>query len=235
MTHCPCGNSTGLRDYDAVGETQHTRVLLADDHELILEGLERLLSQRADLEIVARERRGDTALQRLEAGDVDLAVLDISMPGLDGLSVIQEANARRLETSFILLTMFDDLAYVRKAESLGVRVFLLKEAATTELLVAIDAALEGRRYLSSSLMDRILRTEPPPADAAAFEKLTPAELEVLRELSLNKTSREIAATLGVSHRTVQNHRAHICAKLDLKGSNRLLEFAIEHRERLSPE
>ena len=219
----------------AVGETKHTRVLLADDHELILEGLERLLSQRDDLTIVAKERRGDAALERLRAGDIDLAVLDISMPGLDGLSVIREANALALTTHFILLTMFDDLTYVRKAESLGVKVFLLKEAATTELLLAIDAALDGHRYLSSSLMERILRTEPPAADSVDFEKLTPAELEALRELSLNKTSREIAATLGVSHRTVQNHRAHICAKLDLKGSNRLLEFAIENRERLSPD
>ncbi len=219
----------------AVVETKRTRVLLADDHELILEGLDRLLGEREDLEVVARARRGDDALARLGVGDVELAILDISMPGLDGLSVIAQANTLRLPTRFVLLTMFDDLSYVRKAESLGVKVFLLKEAATAELLLAIDAALDNRRYLSSSLMERMLRTESTPPDAASFDQLTPAELEVLRELSLNKTSREIAATLGVSHRTVQNHRAHICAKLELKGSNRLLEFAIENRERLSPE
>ncbi|MCA9629891.1 MAG: response regulator transcription factor [Myxococcales bacterium] len=216
-------------------DPKRTRVLLADDHELILEGLERLLGQRPELEIVARTRRGDDALARLESDDIDLAVLDISMPGMDGLSVISAANERDLTTRFVLLTMFEDLTYVRKAESLGVSVFLLKEAATNELLLAIDAALAGRRYLSSSLVERFIHTETTPGNTAALGKLTPAELDVLRELSLNKTSREIAATLGVSPRTVQNHRAHICAKLELRGSNRLLEFAIENRERLGSE
>lgn len=218
-----------------VEDPKRTRVLLADDHELILEGLERLLGQRPELEIVARTRRGDDALARLESDDIDLAVLDISMPGMDGLSVISAANERDLTTRFVLLTMFEDLTYVRKAESLGVSVFLLKEAATNELLLAIDAALAGRRYLSSSLVERFIHTETTPGNTAALGKLTPAELDVLRELSLNKTSREIAATLGVSPRTVQNHRAHICAKLELRGSNRLLEFAIENRERLGSE
>lgn len=210
-----------------------TRLLLADDHELILEGLEGLLSRRVDLEIVARVQRGDHALQRLRQGDVDLAIVDISMPGLDGLALIAEARAAHIPTRFILLTMFNDLGYVRKAEHLGVGVFLLKEAATTELLLAVDAALAGHRYLSSSLTRKLIHKDTNQPDRDQLSALTPAELQVLRELSLNKTSREIATTLGVSHRTVQNHRAHICLKLELKGTNRLLEFAIEQRDRLA--
>lgn len=209
------------------------RLLLADDHELILEGLDGLLSRRTDLDVVARVHRGDDALERLRAGDIDLAIVDISMPGLDGLTLIAKARAERVTTRFILLTMFNDLGYVRKAEELGVGVFLLKEAATTELLLAVDAALAGHRYLSSSLTQRLLHEDTQQTGSDQLSALTPAELQVLRELSLNKTSREIAATLGVSHRTVQNHRAHICLKLELKGTNRLLEFAIEQRDRLA--
>lgn len=225
-----CASGVKIREVTAEPRT----LLLADDHELILEGMVKLLDGASEFSIVARCTRGDDALEQLKQRATDIAVVDISMPGLDGLQLVQQARQAGVQTRFVLLTMHDDLAYVRRAEQLGVPGFVLKDAASSELLIALRAVAAGGRYVSSRLLERMLATHATegPRGPAALGVLTPAERAVLAQLAKNQTSRQIAKSLGVSYRTVQNHRANICAKLELRGPNRLLEFALEHRAEL---
>jgi DNA-binding NarL/FixJ family response regulator len=156
-----------------------------------------------------------------------VAVLDVSMPILDGLEVLAQARTWPRSPAFVVLTMHDE--YVHKALALGALGYLLKEDAALEIVDCVAAAAAGRRYLSRSLP---ARAEVDGPRAAALEKLTEAERRVLGLVGQHKTSREIAAILCVSHRTVQNHRASMCAKLELRGAQALLRFALDHREAL---
>ena len=205
------------------------RVLLADDHRILLDGLRTLLGARKDLEIVRAATNGSQVLRALHGDRIDLAVIDVAMPEVDGLEVVARAREARLPTRFIFLTMYDDPSYLKRAEELGVEGYVLKEGASDELMAAIDAVLAGTTFLSRRLgvAKRAVAQLP-----VGLGTLTAAERTVLRELALGKTSREIAEVLHISYRTVQNHRANICIKLDLSGTNRLLQFAVENRERL---
>ncbi len=211
------------------------RLLIADDHRIFLDGLKLILETDGEFEVVAEASNGRAALEALRQQAIDIAVLDVSMPELDGLGVVEAAKREKLDVRFVLLTMFDDPGYALRARDLGVSGFVLKEAASQEFLTALHAVVAGRTYMPSAMVDKVLAKEKGSADARrSLDKLTDTELTVLRELSRNKTSREIAKKLHVALRTVQNHRANMCAKLNLKGANRLLEFALEHRAELAP-
>lgn len=206
-----------------------TRLLFADDHPIFLSGLVSVIQGRPDLTVVARAEDGEQALAALRAHEIDVAVCDISMARLNGLEVVATAQAEGLSAYFILLTMYNDPAYLRRAQELGVAGYVLKESAVDELTRAIDAVSAGGHFVSPSMQER---AQPPPASALDLSQLTEGERVVLRELANNQTSREIATRLGVSTRTIQNHRANICAKLGLRGANRLLQFALENRQRV---
>lgn len=205
------------------------RVLLADDHRMLVEGLRSILSE-SGVEIVAMVHDGRAALEALGHMEVDVAVLDVSMPEKSGLQVVEEARSTGCRARFVILTMYDDPEYARRARQLGVDGYLLKESAAEDLVDAVRAVAAGRRYVSAGVVDRVLvRSAATDAELAS---LTPAERAVLRELAKNRTSQQIARTLNLSVRTVQNHRANMCSKLGLRGANRLLEFALEHRNEL---
>ncbi len=203
------------------------RVLLADDHRMLVEGLRNVLAE-SGIEVVEIVHDGRAALETLGRTDIDVAVLDVSMPEKSGLRVVEEARAEGCRARFVILTMYDDPAYARQARQLGVDGYLLKESAAEDLVVAVRAVAAGGTYVSAAVVDRVLvKTDATDAELAS---LTPAERAVLRELAKNRTSQQIARTLGLSVRTVQNHRANMCSKLGLRGANRLLEFALEHRD-----
>lgn len=212
-------------------------ILIADDHPVYREGLERVLGAAHNCTLVGMAGDGKTALDLILRKNPDVAVLDISMPGMSGLEVAKAAlQHEECSTEFIILTMYKEEAYFNEAMDLGVRGYLLKENAPGEIVSCVQSVADGMPFVSSQLshflVKRIKRIIPPERNRSSIESLTAAERRVLQRLSQNKTSREIASELSVSIRTVQNHRASICMKLGLQGYNRLLQFAFEHKNEL---
>ncbi|MBO6934372.1 MAG: response regulator transcription factor [Deltaproteobacteria bacterium] len=188
------------------------RVLIADDHPIVRHGLRALIDAERDFEVTVELSEGSAVLERLDA--VDVAILDISLPGLSGLELLKRWPT--VGPPVVMLTMHAE--YVTTAFELGARGYLLKEDAGPEVVDCLRAVLTGLRYRSRRL----------PREAESTALLTETERAVLRLVADHKTSRQIAEALGVSLRTVQNHRANAVAKLGLRGPGALLEFALAH-------
>lgn len=212
------------------------RVAIVDDHPLFRQGLRQVLAGDLRYECIGEAGDGPAALELIARERPEVAVLDINLPGLSGLEVVRVVQERRLPTKLVVLTMCNDEETFNRAMDLGALGFVLKENAVAEVLESIHAVAHGRHYLSPSISGYLLRRRSRSIALAAsrpgIEELTKAERRILQLIALNKTSREIAAELFVSPRTVETHRANICAKLGLRGSHRLLQFALENRSAL---
>ena len=214
-----------------------TRILVADDHPIFLRGLAQIIETDVAFTIVAEASHGEQALQLMREEQPDIAVLDINMPKKDGFEVVNEMRSQGLSgTKIVFLTMYDDESYLDSALDLGVSGYLLKENATGEVLHCLRAILNGRLYISPTLSGYLVarqqQREALLQKVSGLNSLTPSERKILRLLARGLTSRDMAATLHISIRTVQNHRNNICRKLDLRGHNKLLEFAIQHKSEL---
>ncbi len=209
-----------------------TTILIADDHPVIREGLIKIIEQNRQFKIIARATEGNEALRLLTEQHPDLAVLDISMPGKNGLDIIRKAKEENLSTNFIILTMYNDEEYFNAAMDLGVKGYLLKDNAVEELLSCLKVVADGHHYICPSISEYLIKQNANLKKMPAFNELTAAEKQILKLISQNKTSKQIAEKLFISVRTVQNHRNNICHKLDLHGPNKLLEFAIKNKSLL---
>lgn len=205
-------------------------VLIADDHPIFRRGLRQIIEADASIKVVAEADDGEAALVALQEHAPQVAVLDVDMPNRDGFDVTQTVRARRLPVAVIFLTMHKDERIFNKALDLGVMGYVLKDSAITEIVAGIKAVATGQNYvspaMSTSLLKRASRAAAPPPPGV--EDLTPTERRVLKLIAEYKTSKEIAAELFISTRTVEHHRANISTKLDLKGSHALLKFALDH-------
>lgn len=207
-------------------------VLVADDHPVVRQGLTSIIEKQPGYRIVAQCGDGQEALELFRTVKPQLGVLDINMPGLNGLDLARELSGDPV--TLVVLTMYKDKAYLEEALALGVKGYVLKESAIRDLRDCLGAVCRGEVYISPVLTkvlvavprERGLNSQP----SSPLEKLTPSERRVLQLIAQNKTSREIAHTLFISHRTVQNHRFHMCSKLGLRGHNKLLQFALEHKD-----
>jgi DNA-binding NarL/FixJ family response regulator len=212
------------------------RLLIADDHPLLATGLRQVIATDPRLEVIAEAADGATALALLTAHRPDVAVLDIEMPELTGFALLRQLRAQRISTAVVFLTMYRDEEMFNEALDLGALGYVLKDSATTDIIGAIRAAAAGQPYISPAisayLFNRATRTTTLVHQLPGLNDLTPAERRVLKLIAENKTSKEIAAELFISYRTVENHRANICQKLDLKGSHSLLKFAFQHKSAL---
>ena len=212
------------------------RIVIADDHPVFRRGLALMVAADPALEIVADAADGIQALARIQEMKPDIAILDVNMPGQSGLDVIRELQRLGLTTRVIFLTMHRDEALLNTALDLGARGYLLKESAVEEIVASIKAVAAGEDFISSSLatflINRSRRTAALVQTTPTINDLTPAERRVLHLIAENQTSREIAAALFISVRTVERHRENICTKLELHGSNALLKFALAHKEQL---
>lgn len=204
------------------------RVLLADDHPLVRAGVRRVLEGRAQVEIVAEAEDGLAALEAIRQYAPDIVVLDLAMPKLSGLEVLRRAKAEQPEIRIIVLTMHANREYLVQALHAGADSYLIKEAAAQELLAAIDAVRAGTVYHSAriqALLTAQLR-DRTAAERSGLDRLTAREREVLRAIALGRSSREIAAQLGIGRRTVESHRASLMRKLELHSVALLTQFAI---------
>jgi len=210
-----------------------TTVLIVDDHPLFRSGLRQVVESDSRFQVVGEAGDGETALQFIQEKKPAVAVLDVNLPGLTGLEIARKLQDKRLPTRIIILTMHKDEETCNRALDVGAKGFVVKENAVEEILKAIAAVAEGNHYLSSTisgyLVRRRHRAEALAAQKPGLDDLTKAERRILKLVAGKKTSREIAAELFISPRTVEAHRANICAKLALTGSHSLMQFALENR------
>jgi DNA-binding NarL/FixJ family response regulator len=209
-------------------------VLIADDHPLFRDGLKQALVAAPDLKLVAEVSDGQSALKSLSEEKPQVAVLDIGMPGLNGLAVARQAREKGLQVGIIFLTMYNQEDMFNQALSAGALGYVLKESAVNEIILAIRSVAAGRHYLSPAISHFLIRRlsgrETLRNRVRGLADLTGAEARILKLIAEDKTSKEIAEVLGITFRTVETHRANISTKLDLHGSHSLLRFAFDHRE-----
>jgi len=213
-----------------------TRIVIADDHPIFREGLARTIERNKAFVIVGQAGDGTAALGLIRDIHPDLAILDVSMPGMDGLEVARRVHDEALPTELVILTMYKDSKYFNTALDLGVRGYILKDSVATELLACLEAVTSSQYYVSPIvshlLVERDGKTRPHSGSSSIRDRITPAECTILRLVAENMTSKEIAERLFVSVRTVENHRTHICQKLGIKGHNKLLQIALENKSAL---
>ena len=221
-----------------MGEAMPTeiRLVIADDHPLLRNGLRQVIESDSRLKVLAEAGDGEAALERIEALRPDVAVLDIEMPRLTGFDLLRAIREKKLAVEVVFLTMYKDEEMFNEALDLGAKGYVLKDSAVTDIVGCIHAVAAGRHYISpaisSFLVNRNMRSVELIKQKPSLKDLTATERRILKLIAENKTSKEIAAVLFISHRTVENHRANICQKLDLKGSHSLIKFAFDHKSQL---
>ncbi|MFZ4621898.1 MAG: response regulator, partial [Bacteroidota bacterium] len=216
-------------------EQKITSVLLADDHPLMRKGLKEIIVEDGEFSIVAEANNGESALALIEQFRPDIAVLDIDMPKMNGLEAAEALKSRQLKSRIIIMTMYDTENMFSKAMEIGVMGYVLKESAATEIVDALKSVRDGKHYIAPSLSGVLIKRSSAndasqfrAQEQFAFSSLTAAERKVLKQISLDRSTKEIAEILFISPRTVDTHRNNICQKLDLHGSNSLYKFALEN-------
>ena len=216
--------------------TTEIRIVIADDHPIFRQGLRQVIEKSSHLKVVAEAEDGSAALERIQEYKPEIAILDIDMPRKDGFAVARSIRELRLPVTVIFLTMHKDELHFNEALDLGVKGYLIKDNAAADVVNCINAAAAGENYispaLSTFLLQRGRRAKEFVQQQPGLGTLTATEQRILALLAEYKTSREIAAELCVSVRTVENHRANICVKLDLHGTHALVKFAIKHKSEL---
>jgi two-component system response regulator NreC len=202
------------------------RVVLADDHQILLAGLKRLIDSKGDMEVVAMATDATAAIEATRVHRPDVLVLDISMPG-GGLEVARRVREMELPTKIVILTMYAEDRYVMEAVRLGAAGYVLKRAADKELIDAIRAVAAGDAYLTPAAVRLLLATQQSE-NGRTEPALSPREREVLRFTARGFSNLEIAERLFVSPKTVDTYRSRIMAKLDLHRRSELVEYALGH-------
>ena len=208
------------------------RVIVADDHHLVRQGIRMLLERADDIEVIGEAEDGLEAVELAERLTPDVLVMDISMPRLNGTQATERIRALHLATQVVILSMHADETIVRQALRRGARGYVLKRAVGEELLLAVRAASQGDTYLSPpiahSILDEFLTYSDESEESSAFERLTPREREVLQLLAEGRVNRTIAQELVISIKTVEKHRASLIAKLKIPDLAGLVRVAIKH-------
>jgi DNA-binding NarL/FixJ family response regulator len=205
-----------------------TRILIADDFTLVREGLKKVLDAKADLEVVGEAADGAEAVDTALREDVDLAVLDVSMPRMTGIQAAAELQKRKPDLKIVMLSMHDSEQFLFEALKAGASGYVLKSGADTDIVEAVRAAMRGDVFLYPSAVTTLVRdyVEHGGRGDEQFDVLTPRELEVLKLIAEAHTSKEIAKLLFISIKTVERHRQNILDKLGMRDRVELTRYAI---------
>ena len=205
------------------------RVLLADDHAIVRAGLCRLVSESGDMEVVAEAPDGREAIRLTRELMPDVAVIDLSMPEIDGLEVITRLHPEFPDLPIIVLTMHAENQYVVRAIEAGARGYITKQSAPEQLVRAIRKVHGGHRYLTDDASEALaLRVAKGSQDRTPLDSLSTRELQVLRRLALGHTNREIASAYNISVKTVDTYRFRLLKKLNLRNNAELSRFAMQN-------
>jgi two-component system, NarL family, response regulator NreC len=206
------------------------RILLADDHQLMRSGLRLLIEQQADLTVVGEAADGREAVALAKSLRPDVAVMDISMPNLNGIEAAHQITQSHAELAVIVLSMHPDESYVLRALKAGAKGYLLKDSAESDLITAVRAVARGKSFFSPAvskvLLDDYIRKLKRSGAEDAYDLLTPREREVLQLVAEGKSNKDVANLLNLSVYTVETHRSNIMQKLNLKGVPELTLYAV---------
>ena len=209
-----------------------TNILIVDDHSIVRQGCRTILSQRPGLSVIGEAASGHEAIEKAQALRPDLIVMDLNIPGINGIEALRRIRSQQERIHVIILSVHTDEAYVYRALEAGAVGYVVKQGAGKELLDAIEAALSGNMYLSPSISRSVVRAYLKRSRGPAKpvdDPLTPKEREVLQLVTEGLTSKEMAQQLKTSPRTVETHRQHIMKKLDIHTLPGLVKYAIRKK------
>ncbi|WDP84267.1 MAG: response regulator transcription factor [Desulfobacter sp.] len=206
------------------------KVLLADDHSIVREGLRKVLEDDNEIRVIAEAPDGETAFDKAMSQHPDVAVIDISMPGMDGLEVVTRMAAYCPEIPVLILTMHEEEQYVIRAIESGAMGYVTKQSAPEQLVAAVKKINAGGRYLTEKASEALaLRLIRGNKDKSLTESLSMRELQVLRMLATGSTNREIATAYNISVKTVDTYRSRLLKKLNLRNNSDLSRYAIQNK------
>lgn len=206
-----------------------TRVILADDHVMIREGIKQLLEFDGTIEVVAQANNGEECLKCLEEYETDILLLDINMPKKNGLETLTEIRNNKMNVKVLILTVHEEIDYLVRAIDIGIEGYILKDSGSVELKNAIKSILDGESYIQPNLIPALNSyLIHKDTDKDKICSLTKRELQVLIEVAKGKFNRDIAASLDISERTVKNHMVSIFKKIDVADRTQAAVFAIKN-------
>ena len=206
-----------------------TKVMIADDHSLIREGIKQLLEFDGSIEVVAEAANGIECLEKLKVFSPDVLLLDINMPEKNGIEVLQELKESKSDVKVLILTVHNELEYLLKAVDIGVDGYILKDSESSELKKAIQSICNGNNYIQASLIPALNnRLVNRDIDRDKIDSLTSRELDVLIQVASGMSNKEIATNLDISERTVKNHISNIFKKIDVSDRTQAAVFAIKN-------
>jgi DNA-binding NarL/FixJ family response regulator len=210
-------------------EKRKIRIIIADDHHIFRKGIISILKGDDSIELVGESPDGLDALEKIRSLKPDIALLDIDMPGMNGLEVARAVQRDSLNVKIAVLTMHKEKEYFNEALKINVKAFLLKDKISDDLIECIHTISEDKYFISPQISTYLVEAAKKEDKPAWLKQLTNTELSILRLVAENKTSSQIAEELFNSIRTIENHRSNICKKLGLTGQHALLLFAIENK------
>lgn len=215
---------------------QEIRIVIADDHPLMRQGLRQVIEMEPYLKVVDEAGNGTEALAMIEELKPHVAILDVDMPHQDGFQVARELLGNKNPAAIIFLTIHSEEQMFHAALDLGAKGYVLKDSAIDDIVIAINEVVAGRSFTSLPMTTYFTRRQNynavPDEQQLGLRQLTPTEYRILKFLAEYQTNKEIAEELSVSPRTIETHRARICQKLNLSGSHALMKFAVQYKSLL---
>ncbi len=205
------------------------RIVIADDHTIVREGLKQLMAAAGDMEIAGEAQDGREVMERVRSCDFDLLLLDMSMPGKGGIELIKQVHAERPKLRILVLSMHEEHQYAVRAIRAGAAGYLTKDAATQQLVAAIRKVACGGAFISAEVAQQLALGAMPYAKGLPHEALSDREFQILRMFTEGKSVTEIAGRLNLSVKTVSTHKANILRKMNMETAAELIRYAITHR------
>ncbi|UCE78456.1 MAG: response regulator transcription factor [Nitrospiraceae bacterium] len=206
-----------------------TSILIADDHSIVREGLKQVLVDTPDMVVTDEAKDGNEALCKALGSDFDVVVLDISMPGKNGLEVLREIKSHKPKLPVLILSVYPEDQYALRVLKAGAAGYLSKESAPDELIDALEKVANGTKYISSAVLEEITDTLDINTERPVHERLSDREFQVLRMIASGRTIREIAEELGINIKTVSTYRVRILEKMRIKNNAELTHYAIKNQ------
>lgn len=205
------------------------RVLIADDHKMVREGLRRILEFDGEIQVIDEADNGEECIKKIRSSKPNIVLLDINMPVMNGIEALQEIRKKKLKTKVIILTVHNEIEYLLRAVDIGIDGYVLKDSDAHELIRAVTSVYEGDKFIQPSLIPLLnSKLIARDLDAERLEQLSKREIEVLKLVAVGMFNKEIGVELGISERTVKNHLSSIFKKIDSSDRTQAAVFAIRN-------
>ncbi len=205
------------------------RVFIADDHGIVRKGMKQILSRTPDIEVAGEASTGQEALEKIWANNFDVVILDIALPGRNGLEILKQIKSQQPKLPVLILSMYPEDQYAVRVLKAGAAGYLTKESDKSELIEAIRRIAQGKKYITPELAERLADELKPGADKAPHDRLSDREYHLLCLIAKGKNTKEIAAELSLSIKTIGTHRASLLDKMEMKSNAELTHYAIQHK------